>query len=168
MSSPVFDLTNYVTGTPTSAPITKANFQAITDWATTTKLDNSNLQYPHHNVTWCTSFLGQLNAGTYYSYFAIPPTQLAWVPLQAQLGCFDVNATVTTANFQVYVSGAWTNIMPIPLTAASDMPTVTTAFSAPYSGGIAAGMQLRCVLTISAAHVDNLNATLLFKAYHIP
>lgn len=167
-TSPTFDLTNYVTGDPTSAPITKGNFEAITEWATVTKFGTGNLQAPYSNIALTVNAFGVVAPGTYYGGWQIPANQLAWVPIEAQLENTLMGAFLT-ASWEVYVAGVWVPILSVnPLNGATGAITTATAFVAPYSGGIAAGTRVRAVVNVfGGAASDNVVATLFMKAYHI-
>lgn len=168
MSSPVFDLSNYVTGLPTSANITKLNFQAIIDWCNTTRLDNSNLNSPYHNVTFTANQLGQLNAGTYYYLFSIPSNQLAWVPLEAQIAGGTLNGHSLSVIWQIYNGGVWVDMQALPLSALADMQVQhTNSFVAPWSGGVATGSNIRAKIVVAGGHVDDVSASLILKAYNL-
>ena len=168
MSTPVFDLSNYVTGDPTSAPITKANFQAIVDWANTTRLDNSNLNSPRHNVAMTCNAFGQLNAGTYYYLFAVPQNQLAWVPIEVQIAAGTLNGNTFSVIWQVYNGGVWTDIQPLSVTAVSNMTVqISTAFSNPWAGGLAAGANIRAKIVVAGGHIDDASSILILKAYNL-
>ena len=168
MSAPTFDLTNYVTGTQTSAPITKANFEAILDWCNNVRFDLSNLNQPYHNVPITWNAFGSVAVGTYYALFRIPANQSAFVPIESQVACSALGGGTLTVDWQVYVAGVWTSFQSAVLNCAASMAASTTAaFVAPYSSGIAALTQVRAVVTIAGAAVTDPSAVLFLKAQHL-
>lgn len=169
MSAPTFDLTDYVTGTQTSAPITKANFEAILDWCNNVRFDLSNLNQPYHNVPITWNDFGVTAIGTHYALFRIPANQSAFVPVEAQVACSALGGGTLTVDWQVYVAGVWTSFLAAPpLNCAGSMAvSATSSFVAPYSSGIAALTQIRAVVTIAGAAVTNPSAVLFLKAQHL-
>lgn len=169
-TSPTLDLTNYVTGNPTSAPITKANFEAIIEWATVTKIGNGNLQAPYSNVPLTFTLDGTIAVGTYYATWKVPANQLAWVPIEAQLSNSVIGGGGTlSAVFEVWNGAAWVALLSVsPLAGVSADVALATAFANPYAGGIGAGTKVQAVVSIGGALTsDNVVATLFLKAYHI-
>lgn len=168
-TSPTFDLTNYVTGAPTSAPITKGNFEAITEWLTVTKIGTGNLQAPYSNVVLPFPLYGTVAVGTYYATWKVPANQLAWVPIEAQLSNSVIGGGGTlSAVFEVWNGAAWVALLSLsPLAGVSADVALATAFANPYAGGIASGLKIRIAVTTAVATSDNVVATLFLKAYHI-
>lgn len=156
MSQPTF--TSLSNSTPVDAAMFNANFNAILAWATSTKLDLSNLQYPKSNFTIDLSLPGATAEGTYKFYRTVP----AGVTLNLVQGeitgeTFGAGATAT---LDVLVGGV------SQFASAPVANTAGTTASSSSSGGVSALTQFEIRVTVATNPVTNISACLWCKTNH--
>ncbi len=170
MSAPTFSLGTLTTGATALASVVKAIADAITTWATTTKLDPSNLNKPNA-IMGLTFHRDDAAVSTRLLYWQVPASVSVWIPVEFQVS-FDVLGAVgatTVLSVQAYTSGAWVEVLAGPTLTASVADTLytSTAFAAAYQAGIASGTPVRVTIQTTGGGANINNSVVLWgKVQH--